>query len=151
MPSTSQDDVEAAHAASLLAEVLIGTPRGRSAAAAADSKKDLLPPALQPQPVRPNSTREGEGGRAPASEQYGDDEEEAWVVESLRARRRIKGEMNDGVPGEWQYLVRWQGRGEEDDCWVPESMLDPDFVAADLEAAATERAMSARAPAVTGA
>ena len=106
------------------------------------------------------------------------EEDEGWYVDKLLARRRLKGD-GGANPGSWQYLVRWIGRGEEDDMWVPEVSigrplhaccllrepillltpssaiscsclseqedLDPSFVAADLQEAATERAaLSAR-------
>ena len=45
--------------------------------------------------MRPNSTREGEGGRAPASEQYGDDEEEAWVRILTEQKNRVQNETTE--------------------------------------------------------
>ena len=66
--------------------------------------------------------------------------EEGWYVDQILARRRLKGD-DAGQPGSWQYLVRWIGRGPEDDMWVPEGDLDPELIASELQEAATERAM----------
>lgn len=204
MEDDLQDAEEAALAASLLAEVMIGTPRAnahhdalrtpRGAAALYNPlgsvKKELLPTPLpstiqppsivlqhsihQPAQLSPeqqliprydyltpaemeatlaeqqrqqqqaaqqqqNGPQAGQAVCAPAAMDE-PSEEEGWYVDRLLARRRLKGD-GGSQPGTWQYLVRWIGRGEEDDMWVPETDLDPAFIEADLAEAATERAM----------
>jgi hypothetical protein len=130
-PATSPDTTEAALAASLLAEVMCGTPRARSpfAAAAPSVNKCEAPPAEED----PSSAMVLDDG---------DDDEQAWEMECIMARRRLKPQVEGGPPGEWQYLVRWVGKPLEEDRWVPEQFMDPEFLRQDLEAAATERAMA---------
>ena len=60
---------------------------------------------------------------------------EGFYVDQILARRRLKGD-GEGQPGSWQYLIRWIGRGSEDDMWVPEADLDPDLIASELQEAA---------------
>lgn len=172
---------EEAQAASLLAEVLLGTPRGRTYEqkiratlptplpatiqppsivlqhskqeqavvdpdAALIGRYDYLTPQEMAQQMAAADSGQAaeEAGEASDSaegvaeeevEQDSDDEDD-WEPECLLARRRIK---DAGPNAEWSYLVRWRGRSEEDDAWVPESYLDPAFIQADMEAAATER------------
>ena len=200
-PMEDQDEEEAAQAASLLAEVMIGTPRAnahhdalrtpRGVAALYNPlgsvKKELLPTPLPatiqtPQIVLQHSIHQpaqlspeqqliprydyltpaemeatlaeqqqqaaAQGGQqagqavcaAAALDEPSEEQAEGWYVDRLLARRRLKGD-GGSQPGTWQYLVRWIGRGEEDDMWVPEADLDPAFIEADLAEAATERAM----------
>ena len=54
------------------------------------------------------------------------------------ARRRLKDASGDGTAREW--VPGAMGGLPRGDCWVPESALDPEWVAAELEAAAAERA-----------
>ena len=117
----AQEAEEAAQAASLLAEAMFGTPRGKPSA-----------------PKKPRQELEEAAEEQRPEEE---EEEEAWEVECVLARRRLKPEAPGGPPGEWQYLVRWVDKPPEEDRWVPESVLDPEFLREDLEAAATERAM----------
>ena len=195
VPEEDQDAHEAAQAASLLAEVMIGTPRANahrqtlvnplSSSTPRGTKRELLPTPL-PATIQPPSIvlqhsmhppsqapdadqaliarydyltpREMEKTLAEQDHQQrqgtddapGDDnnsavsapatvdeamveeqDDDGWYVDRLLARRRLKGD-DSGAPGEWQYLVRWQGKGEEDDRWVPESALDPSFIEADM-------------------
>ena len=120
----AQEAEEAAQAAALLAEAMFGTPRGKASAAATE-KYTPTEQRQEPEEV----------------EERPEEDDEAWEVECVLARRRLKPEAEGGPPGEWQYLVRWVDKPEEEDRWVPESVLDPEFLREDLEAAATERAM----------
>ena len=80
----------------------------------------------------------------PVEEEVGDGR--PWIPEVLLQRRRIRADAtSDGSMGEWQYLVRWVGRPETEDAWVPESALDPAFIDADMRALETERQLTARA------
>jgi len=148
-------------AAALLQEAMWGTPR----APAAPSKQELsvpLPETIQaPAIVLQHSLKAvheppaglvprydymseaqmatamqaADAGRSDGEADGNDDPDEVSLVpELLLARRRLKGTA-DG----WDYLVRWQGLGEEHDTWVPEDDLDPDFIRRDMEAAETER------------
>lgn len=67
------------------------------------------------------------------------DDPRSWIVDRLLARRRLKSDGEQGSAA-WQYLVRFLGKGEEEDRWVPESDLDPDLIATNLAEAITERA-----------
>ena len=92
--------------------------------------------------VRKPASFRGDALRKSYEYQAGEgEEEEVWEAECVMARRRLKPEMEGGPPGEWQYLIRWVGKPAEEDRWVPESAIDPDFLREDLDAAATERAM----------
>ena len=57
-----------------------------------------------------------------------------WVPHALMARRRLKTIAAGSLPAadEWSYLVRFAGRGEEDDRWVAAADLSADFIAAQL-------------------
>lgn len=127
MPKLSQDDVEQAQAAQLLAEVMCGTPRGVAASAKAkEASKLLLPEA--PQPGAHSGT---------------------WTPESIHARRRVPA-TDTHAAGEWAYLVRWAGRPESDMGWVPESALDSCWLARELEESASERAALSERKAANG-
>ena len=136
--AASQDAEEEAQAESLLAEVMCGTPRARPpppALASSSAKKQ-----------RPSEEEEDDDEQQQQQQQQqqqvdDDEEEDVWEPECIMARRRLKPEVEGGPPGDWQYLVRWVGKPESENRWVPEHMLDPDFVRQDLDAAATERAM----------
>ena len=125
---TEQEAQEAALAASLLQEALRGTPRP------SQRHQAELPARHQPitvgtSPKHPEDVDEGEG------EDEDEDDGPPLIPERLMARRRLK----DAPDAPWMYLVRFQGLGREDDHWVPESDLDPTFIASELAAAEAER------------
>lgn len=117
-----QDEEEAAQAALLLQEALRGTPRHRPD----DSQVARHAPIVVPTPPKQGQVDV-------------DDDEDAehppLIPEQLMARRRLR----DNPEAQWMYLVRFRGLGREDDYWVPESDLDPAFVAAELAAAEADR------------
>lgn len=128
-PVEHSEDLEVAHATSLLAEVFCGTPRAASSAAKATAAREILPEAMKPAPPVV---------RVPPPSADADAEDDVWEAESVRARRRPRGE--DGQPaGEWEYRIRWVGRPETEDRWVPESEISPDWLEEQLSAAAAER------------
>ena len=127
----SQEASEAAQAESLLAELMCGTPRARTPSARSLTEEE--------RGGKKQRAAEEESEDNHRSESAADDD--GWYAECVIARRRLKPEVEGGPPGEWQYLIRWVDKGPEDDRWVPESALHPDFLRDDLQAAATERAM----------
>lgn len=153
-PVDPQAVQEAAQAESLLAEVMCGTPRARRlsggfgpAVDASIRKKQRGAVAAAEEEPAAASDREEDplaAAAGPAGEQPTDataDDDDDWYADCVLARRRLKPEVEGGPPGEWQYLVRWVGKGPDEDRWVPESALDPAFLQEDMDAAHTERAM----------
>ena len=67
-------------------------------------------------------------------------DDDGWYVDCFLARRRLKAEFTKSGKAEWEYLVRWIGKGPEEDRWVPESALDPALIEAELSSAAQEAA-----------
>lgn len=185
-----QDEIEAASASMLFAELMIGTPRGQAhVEKSREMLKRPLPETIQPPSIVVQHSEQGvlpvvspskkliarydylspaemaqemaradtqpHGAPAPGPQPFqveasedpededGDDSE--WIPEVIMARRRLRADAaGDGRPGEWQYLVRWQGRPESEDAWVPESALDPAFLASDMASLETERQLTAR-------
>ena len=125
-----EDEDEAAQAAALLAEALgAGTPRQQQQRLEASRKKPRAAPIEDEE----------------AADEEDEGEEDAWEIECVLARRRLKAEVEGGPPGEWQYLIRWVDKPAEEDRWVPEGVLVAngfgDWLQDDLEAAETERRM----------
>lgn len=127
---------EAANGAALLAQVFCGTPRAQryeaTAAALTPRGRNPLGELKAAESSSPEAAADGI-----AADDAGASEE--WEPDMLMARRRLKADPTVGTPrGQWDYLVRWKGRGEEEDCWVPESELPAAFIIRELEAAARE-------------
>ena len=59
-------------------------------------------------------------------------DDDGWYADCFLARRRLKAEFTKSGKAEWEYLVRWIGKGPEEDRWVPESALDPALIEAEL-------------------
>ena len=150
--TNTQDAEEAAQADSLLAELMRGTPRQRTPSARSIPEANVR---KKPRAAGDGDDDESDENDAaePPSEEDDDaidttaaakaaaDEEDGWYADCVMARRRLKPEVEGGPPSEWQYLIRWVGKGPEEDRWVPESALNREFLQQDLQEAMTERAM----------
>lgn len=76
-----------------------------------------------------NETEKSKESEVAAKAKAADDE---WYVECFMARRRLRPEYTKSGKAEWEYLIRWIGKGPEEDRWVPESALDPSLIEAEL-------------------
>ena len=143
----TQEASEAAQANALLAELMSGTPRQRKLSGgfgpnvnvASQHKKQRSTDEQPEDAVAERAISPADGDSAGSADAAG--EEDDWYADCVLARRRLKPEFEGGPPGEWQYLVRWVGKGPEEDRWVPESALNPEFLQQDMEEALTERRM----------
>jgi hypothetical protein len=80
-----------------------------------------------------------EGDEMQRSDEEGERQQQEWEVETVVARRRLRTDHTSGQqPSEWQYLVQIVGRPEAESIWLPESALDPEWLSADMAAAAEE-------------
>ena len=91
--------------------------------------------AAQEAAAAPDGDKPGADAAAEQQEQKAQKpDDDGWYVDCFLARRRLKAEFTKSGKAEWEYLVRWIGKGPEEDRWVPESALDPALIEAELGA-----------------